>query len=89
MPIKRSSYKDLKKSRKRHTRNTSIKHELKTAEKNFNKLIAEKKANEAKTALAGLVSKLGKAASKGIIKQNTASRKIARIMKRLSSLANA
>lgn len=87
MPIKRSSYKDLRRSRRRHARNIPVKHELKTMAKNFEKLAAEKKTDEARKALHSLVSKLDKAASKGVIKENTASRKIARMMKAFAALA--
>ena len=84
MPIKRSSYKNLRKSRVKHLRNIATKHELKTLAKDFEKLISEKKAEEAKKAIPGILSKINRAATKGIIKKNTASRKIARLMSRLS-----
>lgn len=89
MPIKRSSYKDIRRSEPRHLKNVSTKHELKTLAKNFEKLISDKKQDEAKKTIACLVSKIDKAVSKGVIKKNTASRKIARLMKRLSSSAKA
>ena len=44
---------------------------------------------EAKKALNNFASKMDKAASKGIFKGNTASRKISRLMKRLNSLNKA
>lgn len=84
MPIKRSSYKNLRKSRVKHLRNVATKHELKTLIKNLEKLLSEKKAEEAKKAMPGVISKINRAATKGIIKKNTASRKIARLMARLS-----
>jgi len=84
MPIKKSSYKDIRRSEPRHMKNVSTKHELKTLAKNFEKLISDKKQDEAKKTIAHLVSKIDRAASKGIIKKNTASRKISRLMKKLS-----
>ena len=84
MPIKRSAYKELEKSKPRHLRNISAKSELKTLVKKFEKLLSEKKPDEAKKDINYLVSKMGKAASKGIIKKNTASRKISRLMRKLS-----
>ena len=84
MPIKRSAYKELRKAKKRHFKNISTKSDLRTSIKNFEKLLKEKKADEAKKALSSLISKLGKATSKGILKKNTASRKISRLMKKLS-----
>ena len=87
MPIKRAAFKELRKSKQRHFKNVSTKTELKTLIKDFLKLCSEKKADDAKKAIRLLVSKMDRAASKGIIKRNTASRKISRLMKKLSSLA--
>lgn len=89
MPIKRSAYKELRKAKKRHFRNISAKSELKTAVKKLEKLISDKKAEEAKKVMPYVVSKIDRAASKGVIKNNTASRKISRLMKKLWSLAKA
>ncbi len=87
MPIKRSSYKALRKSKARHISNIATKSELKTLAKNYKSLLAAKKTDEAKKELNILVSKIDRAASKGIIKKNAAARKIARLMKKLSSKA--
>ena len=87
MPIKRSSYKELRKSKIRHFKNISSKSELKTLAKSFEKLLSDKKIDEAKKEMNSLVSKIDRAASKGVIKNNTASRKTSRLMKKLSSLA--
>lgn len=84
MPIKRSSFKDLRKSRVKHLRNVATKHELKTLAKNFEKLISGKKTEEAKKAVPDIISKINRAATKGVIKKTTASRKIGRLMSRLS-----
>ena len=89
MPIKRSAYKELRKSKLRHYKNISTASELKTLSKKFLKLVETKKTDEAKKALNALVSKIDRAASKGILKRNTASRKIARFMKKLSASAKA
>ena len=89
MPIKRASFKDLRKSNRRHLRNISIKSELHSLSKKVEDLIAAKKANEAKTALKAFVSKLDKAASKGIVHKNVVSRKSSRLMKGISSLSKA
>lgn len=86
MPTERTAYKELRKSKLRHFKNISTKTELKTLIKNFEALVAGKKADEAAKALNNLVSKIDKASSKGVLKHNTASRKIARLMKKLSSL---
>lgn len=89
MPIKRASFKDLRKSDRRHLRNISIKSELHSLSKKVEDLITAKKTDEAKTALKVFLSKLDKAATKGIIHKNVASRKSSRLMKRISSLSKA
>ncbi len=87
MPTERTAYKELRKAKLRHFKNVSTKTEIKTLVKGFEKLVTEKKAAEAKDALKQVVSKIDRAASKGVLKNNTASRKIARLMKKLSSLS--
>lgn len=89
MPIKRASFKDLRKSKKRNLRNNSIKSELHSLSKKVESLIAAKKADDARSALKIFLSKLDKAASKGIIHKNAASRKSSRLMKRVSGLSKA
>ena len=84
MPIKKSAYKELRKARIRHFKNISTISELKTLVKKFEKLIFDKKVEEAKKTRDFLMSKINRAASKGIIHKNTASRKISRLMKKLS-----
>lgn len=89
MPIKRSSFKDLRKSRARRVRNLSTMSEIRTLAKKFESLITEKKAKEAGAVLSKFASKMDKAAKKGVIKKNNASRKISRFMKRLAGLSKA
>lgn len=89
MPIERTAFKELRKSSLRHFKNISTKTEIRTLVKNFEKLAAGGKPDEAKKALSIVISKIDKAASKGVLKSNTASRKIARLMKKLSSLKKA
>ena len=84
MPVKRSAYKEIRKAKLRHYKNISTKTELKTISKKFLQLIEAKKTDEAKKSINALISKIDRAASKGIIKRNTASRKISRLMKKLS-----
>mgnify|MGYP001567357789 CR=1 FL=1 len=85
MPIKKAAYKAIKKSKVKHARNAIIKSELKTIVKKFDKLIAGKKTDEAKKMVDIISSKFCRAASKGIIHKNTASRKISRLKKRLAA----
>lgn len=89
MPTERTAYKELRKSKLRHFKNVSTKTELKTLIKNLGKLTTDKKTDEAKKALSAIVSKIDKASSKGVLKSNTASRKIARLMKKFSPLVKA
>ena len=89
MPTERTAYKELRKAKLRHFKNISTKTELRTLAKNFEKLLSAKKAEEAKKALSAIVSKIDKARSKGVLKTNTASRKISRLMKKFSSLKKA
>ncbi len=84
MPIKRASYKDLRKSKKRHQKNISIRSELHSVIKKFESLVANKKSAEAKDLLKTIASKLDKASSKGIIHKNAAARKISRLTKKLT-----
>jgi small subunit ribosomal protein S20 len=89
LPVKRAAFKELRKSKKRHFKNISVRSELKTITKSFDSLISAKKFDDAKKAINGVVSKIDRAASKGIIKRNTAARKISRLMKKLSATAKA
>lgn len=89
MPIKKSAYKELRKAKLRHFRNISALSELRTLIKKFEKLLSGKKTDEAKSLLNHLIPKINKAASRGVIHKNAASRKISRLMKRISSLSKA
>jgi len=86
MPIKKSAYKELRKSRIRHFKNTSTVSELKTLTKKFERFILDKKIDEAKKLIRPLTSKINRAASKGVIHKNAASRRISRLTRKLSSL---
>jgi len=57
--------------------------------KKFEALISAKKADEAKVALKTLISHIDKAASKGIIHKNAASRKVSRLTKKLALIGKA
>ena len=73
----------MRKSKKRRASNASIVANSKTAIRRFNLLLAEKKFDEAKKCLGDVSSGIMKAAKKGILHKNTASRKISRLSKRL------
>ncbi len=89
VPIKRSSFKDVRRSKRRHVKNVSTKSELKTLVKNFEKLLTDKKVDAGRKDINEVISTISRAVTKGVLKKNTASRKISRLMKRLSGSAKA
>src|SRR3989338_3980349 len=84
LPIKKSAFKELRKSKKRHAKNKATVSEIKSLTKKFERLISEKKASEAKALINSIVTKIDRAASKGVIHRNASSRRISRLMKKLS-----
>ena len=89
MPIKRSAYKELRKAKRRHAANLEQNSKLKTLTKRFEKLLEDKKIDEAKAYFKMLVSNIDKAATKGILHKNNASRRKMRLAKRLRLLSKA
>ncbi len=79
MPIKKTAFKALRQSRKRHERNKSAATELRTLAKQANLLISEKKKEDANVVLKKLESRLSRAAKSHLIKKETASRRISRM----------
>ena len=86
MPVRKSAIKRMKTSRKRHARNLAVQSELKTVLKKIDGLISSNKADEAKKLIQQVMSKLDKAASKGVIHKKKASRKKSRLAKKLIKL---
>ena len=87
MPHRRTSLKSQRKDKKRRLRNLKIKRDIKKAIKKFRKYLLEKNTAEAKKLLSEVSSKLDKAAKKGIIKKNNASRKKSRLTRALLKTA--
>ena len=85
MPQKRSALKEIRKSKKRQLRNAGIKSELGTLIRKLESFIAQNKKDEAKVYLRTVSAELQRAARKGIIHPNRASRKISRLSKKLSA----
>ena len=83
MPRRRTSLKRKRADKKRHLRNLKIKKVLKKTIKNFQTLLSEKNAGEAKTLLPKIFSQLDKAAKKRIIHPKTADRKKSRLARKL------
>ena len=80
MPIKQAGKKALRQAKKRAARNLIVKNVYKSAVKTVKKSIAAGEQNiSEKLRLAQ--KKLDKAVKRGIIKKNTAARKLSRLMK--------
>ncbi len=86
MPVRKSAIKSVKQGKQRRLRNLRIISDLKTRAAKFKAFLAEKKKEEAKSALTDLISRIDKAKSKGMIRKNTASRKKSRLTKKLAQL---
>jgi small subunit ribosomal protein S20 len=79
MPITSSAKKALRASAKKHVFNLRTKAAIDTPLKEFRKLVSAKKAKEAKALVPALYKAFDKAAKRGYIKKNTASRRKSRI----------
>ncbi len=87
MPIIKSAKKRVKTAAKSTERNREWKNKLKGSIKSFEKMIAEGNAAEAKDQLQETVKVIDKAAKKGIIHKNNASRKKSRLTKMYNKIA--
>lgn len=83
MPIKKSALKRMRADKKRRIRNLRVISELKSRAKKIESLLKAKLIDQAEKLTLELTSKLDKAASKGVIKKRTASRKKGRFLRRL------
>lgn len=85
MPNKKSAAKELRKTVKRNAANKKVADKLKDSIKTSLKQI---KANDQKVkeSFTKTIKAIDKAAKKGIIKKNTASRKKSRLMKKINTL---
>jgi len=81
MPITKSAEKALRQNRKRRKRNLSLKNKIKKLKKDIERLMEEKKIEEAKGFLPQFYKVVDKAAKNNVIKKNTASRKKSQIAK--------
>ncbi len=85
MPNKKSAKKELRKSVKREAANLKVKNVMKVAvKKGLKKVQAVDKS--VKDDLALVMKAIDKAAKKGVIKKNTASRKKSRLAKKINTL---
>ena len=86
MANRRSSIKKIRVDKRRRERNVQVISELRTAARKVNNFIVAKKAVEAAKESHNLFSKLDRAVKKGILHQNSASRRKSRIHLRINSL---
>lgn len=86
MPIMRSAKKRLRQNIKQNLRNRSYRAALKTQLKKFLSVVKEGNAQAAQEELRLTVKKLDKGVAKNILHKNTASRKKARLAKKLNQM---
>lgn len=86
MPKKKAAKKHLRQSEKRRIRNLKYKKEIKRKIKEFKKLIAERKKEEAKSLLPKIYKILDKAAKVNVIKKGKAARLKSKLTKALNVL---
>jgi len=87
--IHKSVIKRQKQANKKHVLNKSVRSSLKTISKKVEQAAAEKKADAAKEALVKAMKAYDKAASQGILRKSTASRKISRLSVTVSKITTA
>ncbi len=84
-----SAEKRNRQAQKRRARNVQVRTGVKTAVKKVREAIAKGDGAAAKQALAAAEKTIGKAASKGVVHKNAASRKISRLAHAVSKTAAA
>ena len=84
----KSGIKKHRQSIKKRDRNTVIKSDLKTQLKKFESTLESNDITVAQKTLKETEAKLRKAASKGVLKKETASRKVSRIAKKVAALSS-
>lgn len=87
MPKTKSAQKALRQSIVRRKRNIKRKAAIKNEVKNFKKLIAEKKFDEAKASLPKVMKTVDKIAKTGLIKKGKADRIKSRLSKKIQKTA--
>lgn len=87
MPQRKCAAKRLRIDKKRNLHNVQLKNDLKKEIKDLRLLIQQGKLDQAKEKIKVVFSKLDKAASKGLIHKNTASRRKASLALKLNKPA--
>ena len=88
MPIKKAALKRMRSDRTRRLRNASVLGELKTLARKFERFLQNKEKEKAAFLLKEVLQKLDKAASRGILHKNRASRKKSRLSTKLARLSS-
>ncbi|MCL6452470.1 MAG: 30S ribosomal protein S20 [Alicyclobacillus sp.] len=88
MPNIKSAEKRVRTSARRSLRNTSLKSALRTTIKKFETALVQNDVEQARLALKIATRALDKAATKGVIHRNAASRKKSRLTRRFNAVAN-
>jgi small subunit ribosomal protein S20 len=87
--IHKSVIKRQKQADKQHLINNSAKSLLKTLSKKVEQAVEAKNTDSAKSAMVNVMKAYDKAASKGILHRNTASRKISRLSTKVGKITSA
>jgi len=82
----KSAEKRARQNKKSQLRNASVKSSVKTRLKAVLGAVEDKKKDDSRKALADAIRVIDKAASKGVLHKNTASRKISRLTRKVNQL---
>jgi small subunit ribosomal protein S20 len=82
----KSAEKRARQNKVRQQRNTAVKSSVKTRVKAVLGAVEDKKKDDARSALAKAITVIDKAAAKGVLQRNTASRKISRLTRKVNQL---
>ena len=84
--IHKSTIKRARQAEKRNQRNRTVISSVKSIMKKVFSAVEEKNADQAKSSLREATSALHKAVTKGVIKRNTASRRVSRLAAKVNAL---
>lgn len=87
MATHKSAEKRARQNKKRQQRNVAVKSSVKTRVKAVLGAVEDKKKDDARSALAKAITVIDKAAAKGVLQRNTASRKISRLTRKVNQLS--
>lgn len=85
--IHKSTIKRARQAEKRNFRNRTVISSVRSVMKKVLTAVDDKKADEAKASLRQATSALHKAVTKGVLKRNTASRRISRLTAKVNAVA--